>query len=128
MASLMLDPQTLDLCVDVKGNIAVANEPYATAQDMACAIKLFKGELYYDTTQGVPYWQEIYGYWPPPAVIKTQFAFAAGTVPGVKDIVVTIQSVTNRTLYAQVQGKTESGAPVSVTVGAVLGPQYQDDV
>ena len=47
--SLLLDLVNWDLCVDANGNIALCTEPYADVQDAACAIRLFAGELYYDT-------------------------------------------------------------------------------
>ena len=38
MKSLLLDPRSWDLTVDVSNNIAVASDPYSLAQDAACAI------------------------------------------------------------------------------------------
>jgi hypothetical protein len=59
--TLLLDTATWDLVLDVKGNIAIASEPYSLAQDAASAIKTFLGEVWYDTTQGVPYFEQILG-------------------------------------------------------------------
>ena len=83
MDTIYLDPPTWDLAVDVDGNIAKASNPYALAQDAASAIKLFEGELYYDTKPGVPYWTQILGKNPPVALMKAHFEFAAKTVPEV---------------------------------------------
>ena len=55
MKTLLLDQTTWDLTLDANNNIALAAEPYAFAQDAASAIRLFQGELWYDTTRGVPY-------------------------------------------------------------------------
>ena len=41
-------------------NIAVADEPYALAQDAASAIRTFIGECYYDTTKGLPYFEKVF--------------------------------------------------------------------
>ena len=83
MNTLLLDQDLNDLCLDASGNIAMASEPYALAQDAASAISTFLGECWYDTTQGVPYWQDILGQRPPAELLKAQFARAALTVPGV---------------------------------------------
>ena len=72
-----------DLCVDVSGNIALASPPYSLAQDVACAVRLFLGELWYDYTQGVPYFQQILGYLPSVQFMKAQFIAAALSVPGI---------------------------------------------
>jgi len=61
MNTLLLDTDKWDLVLDVSGNIAVASDPYSVAQDGASALKLVSGELWYDTTRGVPYFQRIFG-------------------------------------------------------------------
>ena len=53
-STLALELQDWDLCVDTSGNIALATEPYAIAQDVASACKTFLGECWYDTTYGIP--------------------------------------------------------------------------
>lgn len=83
MKSLLLDRTAWDLVIDSAGNIAAATNPYAIAQDVACAVKLFQGECWYDTSKGVPYWQDILGQWPPLSVVQAAIVKAALTVPGV---------------------------------------------
>lgn len=107
--SLLLDRSTWDLCVDAAGNIAVADAPYALAQDAACAIRTFAGELYYDTTDGVPYWGHILGRFPPLALLKQRFEEAALTVPGVVRAACYITDVTDRVLHGQVQVWDQAG-------------------
>lgn len=77
-----------DLTLDVSGNLAVATGHYAIAQDVASAARLFLGELWYDTTQGVPYYEEVLGVWPPPSLefLKARLVAAGLTVPGVSSI------------------------------------------
>lgn len=104
MDTLLLDRTKWDLVIDASGNIAMASAPYALAQDAASAIKLFLGELWYDVSQGVPYWGEILGQSPPPiALIKAKFEAAAKTVPGVVTAKCFITSFTERTIGGQVQ-------------------------
>ena len=102
MRTLLLDIEQWDLAIDAKGDIAVASNPYALAQDAASAIKLFQGEQYYDTTKGVPYWQDILGLYPPLALVKAQFVKAALTVPEVVASRAFIQSFTLREIRGQV--------------------------
>lgn len=110
MKTLLLDIEAWDLVLDVYGNIAVATEPYQLAQDAASAIKLFEGELWYDTVPGVPYWTTILGQSPPPlSLIKSEFVKAALTVPGVVAAQVFVTSVSNRGVGGQVQVTDRNG-------------------
>lgn len=102
MGTLLLDTKTWDLVVDVFGNIAVADAPYSLAQDAASAIRLFKGELWYDTTKGVPQ-SQILGQSPPLALIKAKYVDAALTVSGVVAARVFISSISSRSVQGQVQ-------------------------
>lgn len=120
--TLLLDQTTWDLTVDAAGNIAMAAPPYALAQDVSCQCKLFKGELYYDTTQGVPYFQSgapspnaaagqqnILGALPPLQFVKAQYVAAAKLVPGVVAAVCYVTSIVNRVLSGQVQSTDTAG-------------------
>lgn len=107
--TLLLDVQAWDLGLDASGNIAVASAPYALAQDAASAIRLVQGEYWYDTTQGVPYFQQILGKLPPLALLRAKFTAAALTVPGVKAARCFFSSFNNRQLSGQVQITDGSG-------------------
>jgi hypothetical protein len=109
MRTLLLDPGSWDLVTTVSGDIAVAGDPYSQAQDAASAIKLFQGELYYDTTKGVPYWQTILGKLPPFSLMKAKFIAAALTVPGVAVARVFLSSFVGRTVGGQVQVADSAG-------------------
>lgn len=109
MKTLLLNPATWDLLVDAAGNIALADEPYALAQDAASAIKLFQGELWFDTTQGVPYFEQIFGRPPNIPLIKAKFVTAAKTVPGVLAAVVFITAFEDRGIRGQVQVTNSTG-------------------
>jgi hypothetical protein len=108
--TILLDVSAWDLVVDASGNIAAAAEPYALAQDAASAVKLFRGELWYDTVPGVPYWATILGKSPPPlTLMKQTFAAAALTVPGVVAARCFIDSISGRGVSGQVQVADASG-------------------
>ena len=109
MNTLLLDLTNWDLVVDASGNVAMASDPYSLAQDAGSAIKLFSGELYYDTKQGVPYFAQILGQQPPLSLIKAEFIQAALTVPEVISAQCFIISITNRQVSGQVQVTNASG-------------------
>lgn len=109
MKTLLLDRTIWDLVKDASGNIALAAEPYALAQDTGSAVKLFKGELWYDTSKGIPYWEQILGRYPPLNIMKAQFQRAALTVPGVVAALAFISSVDDRTVSGQVQVTDRAG-------------------
>ena len=130
MATTMLLDRTLwDLVLDTSGNIAMASEPYSIAQDVASAIRLVKAELWYDTTQGVPYFGQILGEKPPIAFMKAQFVAAALTVPDVVSAVCYITGFSDRTITGQVQVTSASGAVITIslsdrTFSAAFSPSF----
>jgi len=81
--TLLLDTIAWDLVIDSAGNIAVSKPKYSLAQDVACAIRLFLGELWYDQGKGIPYFEEILGKLPPLSLITGHIERVAMTVPGV---------------------------------------------
>lgn len=107
--TLLLDRTAWDLVLDSSGNIALAAPPYALAQDVASAIKLFLGELWYDTTKGIPYFEDILGKLPPPSLLIGQMERAALTVPGVVSAQCIIDAFDAREVRGQVQFIDESG-------------------
>jgi hypothetical protein len=106
--SILLDPTTWDFVVTRDGDIATCTDPYRLAQDAACQCKLFLGELWFDTTQGVPYAQ-VLGRPPVVAYIKAQLVAAAMLVPGVVAARVFITSIKGRVVKGQVQVTDQAG-------------------
>lgn len=109
MKTLLLDQSAWDLVVDAHGDIAVAEEPYAQAQDVASSIRTFQGEVYYDTGRGIPHFAIVLGAYPSAQVIKTAFENAALLVPGVVSAATYLRALANRQLTGQVQFTTSSG-------------------
>lgn len=109
MKTVLLDVVTWDLVIDASGSIAVADVPYALAQDAASAIRLFKGELWYDTAPGVPYFNSILGQQSPISVMRAEFVKAALRVPGVTGAKVFISGIENRKVTGQVQVTDATG-------------------
>lgn len=125
--TVFLDVAAWDLVADAAGNIAMAAPPYAIVQDVASACRVFLGEVYYDTTVGVPYLgqivdgepggqteQQLLGRTPALNVLQGALAAAALTVPWVASAVAIISAFLDREVDGQVQITTESGATFTV--------------
>ena len=115
--TLLLDQIAWDLVLDVNGNIALAQAPYSVAQDVASAIRTFLGECWYDTSLGLPYWQQILGEFPPLQYIAEQIQDEALTIPNVVAAQATFTSFKNRSLVGQVQIIDTDGATNNVAFG-----------
>ena len=114
--TLLLDTQAWDLVLDSNGNIALAAPPYATAQDVASAIRLFLGELWYDTKQGVPYWEQLLGSNPTNSQVASAFNAAALSVPGVVSASTVITSFAQGAVTGQVQFSRSDGTTNTVNL------------
>lgn len=113
--TLLLDQDEWDLVLDASGNIAMASPPYALAQDVASAVRTFKGEVYYDQSQGVPYFDEVLGKLPPAALLTQLMTDQALTVPGVVSAQTIISSFNARAVSGQIPFTDESGGTTVVT-------------
>ncbi|WP_156965856.1 hypothetical protein [Paraburkholderia bannensis] len=117
ITTLLLDRTRWDLCLDASGNIALASAPYAVAQDVASAVRTFLGEVWFETTQGVPYWQDILGKFSPLSIVKKDIVNAAMTVQTVTSArcFITGFSYASRVLTGQVQAYTaDSPNPILI--------------
>lgn len=107
--TLLLDLDQWDLVVDSSGNIACANPPYSTTQDVASACRLFEGELFYNTDKGIPYFRDILGHMPPISLVKAYMEGAAELVPGVKKAKCAIRDLSARELSGWILFVDENG-------------------
>lgn len=121
-ATLLLDTGTWDLVLDAAGNMAVATEPYSLSQDAASAIKTFLGEVFFDSTIGVPWLQQILGQPLQVALLKAQLVATAETVPDVASAQVFISSFNNRAITGQVQTMAVSTGTTSAANFTVSNP------
>lgn len=115
MYTLLVNPTTWDLLVDAKGNIAMASDPYSLSQNVASALKVFLGEVYYNQDLGVPYFQSLLGYQESAAVIALQLETAALTVPGVVAAQLTGLDYQNRALTGTIKVTDQNGVDRDVT-------------
>lgn len=116
MKTLLLDLTAWDLLPDAARNIAVADIPYSRAQDVASALRTFLGEVWYDTSVGIPYFQQVLGQAPPVTVFQELMIAAAKTVPGVVSAECTIQAFEDRKVSGQVTFTTDSGETGTVAL------------
>lgn len=117
MKTLLLDTLAWDAVLDAAGNMAIATAPYQFAQDVASAIKLFQGELWYDKSKGVPYFSDVLGHSPPITYFQALMERAALTVPGVVSAICTITQLENRTITGKVEFTTVTGQTGIVAIG-----------
>ena len=115
MNTILLDQSRWDIILDASGNIALATDPYAIAQDVASAVRTFLGECWFDTTVGIPYFDKILGQNPPIPLVQSLIEKAALTVPEVVKASATITSFEGRTLSGNVQVTTSSGITIPVS-------------
>jgi hypothetical protein len=123
MDTLLLDQNTWDLVLDAEGDIAMASNPYALAQDAASAVGTWLGEVYFDTTVGLPWSQQVFGKTPSPALLKEQMVAVARTVPEVASAQVFLVTLSDRRIGGQVQVTAASSGVVSAANFEVVNPQ-----
>lgn len=115
--TLLLDQDAWDLVLDANGNIALAGAPYSIAQDVASATRTFLGECWYNTTLGLPYWEQILGEFPPLQFVSQQVEAAAYTIPNVVAAQASFTSFENRSLAGQIQIIDTDGVTNNVAFG-----------
>lgn len=113
--TLSLDVGAWDLTLDAAGNIALAQPPYAVAQDVASACQTWLGELWYDTTLGVNFESLL---WNTPGASAVQQAFnqQALTVSSVATATTTLSAFSGSTgaLTGQIAFTTSQGSNLTV--------------
>ena len=87
----------------------------ALAQDVASAVRLFLGELWYNTPKGIPYFEDVLGQLPPLSLLTGYIEKAALTVPGVVSAQCIISAFDAREITGQIQFIDETGAANGVT-------------
>lgn len=113
--STLLLSDAWDLTVDAAGDIAMDSTSYAVAQDVASVCRTVRGELFYDTTIGVPYRELVWGQNYVPQLVKALIEEAAKTVPGVVQAQATITLQPNRHLTGDIKVIDENGEALNAT-------------
>lgn len=87
--SLLLD-ENWDKTLDSQGNIATTTEPYAVAQDVACACMVIQGEAIFDDTIGIPFFEKILGTPAPVGLLSSYLKQEAERLSTVRQATVTL--------------------------------------
>lgn len=115
--TLTLDVDKWDLVLDSRGNIADSTGDYATAQDVANAIRLFTREAYFNQNRGIPHFEIDLGVMPSLAQVRSRYRRAALGVENVKNASVSIYEITQeRIMRGEVFLTTETGGRAEVTI------------
>ena len=95
--------ESWDLKLDGAGNMYPRTNGSAIAQDVASVVRLFLGELWFDTTKGIPYYEQVLGHEYGKALVEGLLNSAAKTVPGVVEAKTTIMQFTGRVVTGTIQ-------------------------
>lgn len=116
-SALLLDTATWDLVVDAQGNIALATQPYAIVQNVACAVRVFLGECWYNTELGLPYLGHVLGRNQSVALFRSDVEQIARSVQGVAGAVCVLTAINaQRRLSGIIQLALEDGSKTSVSL------------
>lgn len=120
-STILLDVSTWDLTLNANNDVARADPPYAVSQDMSSQCRQWKGEYIYSSTDGVPL-ATILGEAPNLGLMKSDFAVAAGQVPGTSNVKCFIESITERRVTGQVQATVTLANGSTLVVPANISP------
>lgn len=105
-----------DITLDPAGNLRLTDPDRSIAQDVASAIRTFRGECWYAAGLGLPYFESILGQRPPRSLVVDQIQRAALSVPDVASASVTFLGLRNRALTGAVLVmRAASPTPLTVT-------------
>lgn len=115
--TLLLDPETWDIGLDAKGNIATVQNPYSCAQDAATACALFQGENFYDVTIGIPYSTNVLGEHPGIGAIQTWLENEALRLPYIRQAsAIIFTDDTNRTASGEINVVDTNGIKSTINL------------
>ena len=98
-----------DLCLDAFGNLETCNDDDAICQDVACALRLFTNDSYYEPSKGIPYRDIVLGVTPFESLVRSELINTAKSVDGVLDADVESFTIENRALILAMQCLTVNG-------------------
>lgn len=115
--TIYLNPETWDLDIDASRNIAMASTPYAQAQNVASACRVWQNECPLRKVRGVPYEASVLGYRPTLLQLAGWFKTEAALVVGVDTVtpVLTFDS-SARGLGGQIQLTLTDGNTANVSI------------
>lgn len=106
-----------DLTLDGDGNLAIATESEAVAQDVASACMVFSGECWFDNTLGIPWKEEVLGKRPTPGYIAQKMQTEAKKLPIVDQALASVFfDKTARRSYGTIRVTDITGTSTQVTL------------
>lgn len=114
--TLQLATETWDLQLDSAGRIVTVSGPYAVAQNVANAVRLFTKDAYFNQQDGVPHFQLELGKMPSPAALRDRINRAALAVDGVATAQTTLTRLEARKLEGFIEITTTTGETVNVAL------------
>lgn len=114
--TLYLGQDTWDITLDGAGNIKTAISPYADAQNVANAVRLFTNDAYLRQRQGVPHFDLDLGVKPALSEVRAVYRETALAVENIADATVEIAGLDTETraMTGTIQATSENGETVSV--------------
>ena len=106
-----------DITLDEMGNIAVYDDDYAIAQNVANAVRLFTNDAYFNKTRGIPHYDVELGNpaFPSRSVLYARIRQAAMNVSGVTDAEVTLDfDKSTRTYKGDIYITTKNSTQVRI--------------
>lgn len=114
--TLLLDKGAWDLTLDAAGRIATVHGPYAVAQNVANAVRLFTKDAYFNQVDGVPHFTVDLGQRPSPAIVRDRINKAARAVSEVAAASTALTKFEGRTLEGNIEITTTAGDTVHVAL------------
>lgn len=123
-ANALTLPRDLALAVDgdilvTEGDIVLSSGLEAIADDHQCRVRTFLGECFVDTTQGVPWMEEILGERPTPGRLREIFEAQVLATPGLVAMTDFAATRSGRSASISYKAKATTGDTlrVALTVG-----------
>ena len=107
--TLYLNPDTWSLELTPAGGLKTASGKYATVQIGANAARTFRGEPYFNTPRGIPYFRDVLGKMPPAQLINAHVEAEVKQVTGAVKVVAVLREFTDRTLKGDFVITTKDG-------------------
>lgn len=116
--TLYLDPDKWDIELNSNGDLKLAKSPYADAQNVANAIRLFTRDAFLAQKKGVPHFDLDLAHMPAFSAVRAVYRKNARAVENIRDVVINNLRVDNdtRTLNGVIIATTEDGENVSVEI------------
>lgn len=116
MGSLFIDETTWDICADENRNLAIVQGPKALIQRVACELKHFEGEGWYDSRQGLPYFISVLGVETTSPLVVSLIENHVTRINTIGSVIALLQITKDRRLTGDIRVTTQSGEALNVQI------------